>query len=86
MDNIINECIEKFIKKEVIMEYNANNSPLIMNNIHNLLSLLSNFRTELINDIDSRHNKGENVSKNEYIIKRTLIDINELINDLKHLI
>lgn len=86
MDNIINECIEKFIKKEVIMEYNANNNPLVLNDIHNLLSLLSKFRGELIDDIETRHNNGENVSKNEYIIKRTLIDINELINDLKHLI
>lgn len=86
MNKIIKECIDDFLKKEFIMEYNANNNEVIANDIHNLLSLLIKFKTELIEDIKVRHNNGEMVSRNESIIVKTESDINNLINDLKHLI
>lgn len=86
MNKIINECIDDFLKKEIIMEYNANNNEVINNDIHSLLSLLIKFKTELIDDINTRHNNGEMVSRNEAIIKKTEMDINNLVNDLKHLI
>ena len=86
MNKIIKECIDNFLKKEFIMEYNTNNNEVINNDIHNLLSLLVKFKNELIEDITLRHNNGEMVSRNEAIIKKTETDINNLINDLNHLI
>lgn len=86
MDKIIKECINDYIKNKLIMEYNTGNNEIISNDIHNLLNLLVKFKEELIEDINVRHNNGEMVSKNEAIIKKTEIDINNLINDLKHLI
>lgn len=86
MNKIIKECIDNFLKKEIIMEYNTNNNEIINNDIHSLLSLLIKFKTELIDDINTRHNNGEMVSRNEAIIKKTEMDINNLVNDLKHLI
>lgn len=86
MNKIIKECIDDFLKKELIMEYNTNNNEVINNDIHNLLSLLVKFKNELIEDIILRHNNGEMVSRNEAIIKKTETDINNLINDLNHLI
>lgn len=86
MNDIIKECINDFIKKEVIMEYNASNNEVIYSDINNILSLLVKFKNELFEDIKIRHDNGEMVSKNEAIIVKTEHDINELINDLKHLI
>ena len=86
MDKIIKECINDYIKNKLIMEYNTGNNEIISNDIHNLLNLLEKFKEELIEDINVRHNNGEMVSRNEAIIKKTEIDINNLINDLKHLI
>lgn len=86
MDKIIKECINDYIKNKLIMEYNIGNNEIISNDIHNLLNLLEKFKEELIDDINIRHNNGEMVSRNEAIIKKTEIDINNLINDLKHLI
>ena len=86
MNKIIKECINDFLKKELVMEYNVNNNEVIANDIHNLLSLLMKFKQELIDDIDTRHNNGEMVSRNEAIIKKIEIDINNLINDLNYLI
>lgn len=86
MDKIIKECINDYIKNKLIMEYNTGNNEIISNDIHNLLNLLEKFKEELIDDINIRHNNGEMVSRNEAIIKKTEIDINNLINDLKHLI
>lgn len=86
MDKIIKECINDYIKNKLIMEYNTGNNEIISNDIHNLLNLLVKFKEELIEDINVRHNNGEMVSRNEAIIKKTEIDINNLINDLKHLI
>lgn len=86
MDKIIKECINDFLKKEFIMEYNAKNNNVIVNDINQLLSLLFKFKDELFNDIEVRHNNGEMVSKNEAIIKKTENDINNLIYDLKRLI
>ena len=86
MDKIIKECINDFLKKELVMEYKAKTNEVIYNDIHNLLSLLMKFKQELIDDIDTRHNNGEMVSRNEAIIKKTEIDINNLISDIKHFI
>jgi len=86
MDKIIKECINDYIKNKLIMEYNTGNNEIISNDIHNLLNLLVKFKEELIEDINIRHNNGEMVSRNEAIIKKTEIDINNLINDFKHLI
>lgn len=86
MNKIIKECINDFLKKEFIMEYNAKNNDVIVNDINQLLSLLYKFKNELFNDIELRHNKGERVSKNEAIIKKTEMDVNNLIYDLKRLI
>ena len=44
------------------------------------------YKNELIEDIDIRHKNGEMVSRNEAIIKKTEIDINNLISDIKHFI
>jgi hypothetical protein len=86
MNKIIKECINDFLKKELVMEYKAKTNEVIYNDIHNLLSLLMKFKQELIDDIDTRHNNGEMVSRNEAIIKKIEIDINNLINDLNYLI
>lgn len=86
MNKIIKECINDFLKKELVMEYKAKSNEVIYNDIHNLLSLLMKFKQELIDDIDTRHNNGEMVSRNEAIIKKIEIDINNLINDLNYLI
>lgn len=86
MNKIIKECINDFLKKELVMEYKAKTNEVIYNDIHNLLSLLMKFKQELIDDIDNRHKNGEMVSRNEAIIKKIEIDINNLINDLNYLI
>lgn len=86
MNKIIKECINDFLKKELVMEYKAKTNEVIYNDIHNLLSLLMKFKQELIDDIDARHKNGEMVSRNEAIIKKIEIDINNLINDLNYLI
>ena len=86
MDKIIKECINDFLKKELVMEYNVKGNEVICNDLHTLLSLLEKFKKELIYDIDVRHRNGEMVSRNEAIIKKTEIDINNLINDLNHFI
>lgn len=86
MNKIIKECINDFLKKELVMEYKAKTNEVIYNDIHNLLSLLMKFKQELIDDIDTRHKNGEMVSRNEAIIKKIEIDINNLINDLNYLI
>lgn len=86
MNKIIKECINDFLKKELVMEYKAKTNEVIYNDINNLLSLLMKFKQELIDDIDTRHNNGEMVSRNEAIIKKIEIDINNLINDLNYLI
>lgn len=85
MNDIIKETIDEFLKNEVVMEYHYNNNQIIGNDIHNLLSLLLKFKNELIEDVMTKQNNGEKVSKNEFIIKKTENDINELIKDLKHL-
>ena len=66
--------------------YNVNNNEVIANDIHNLHSLLIKFKEELLADIDARHKNGEMVSRNEAIIKKTEIDINNLISDINHFI
>ena len=86
MNKIIKECINDFLKKELVMEYKAKTNEVIYNDIHNLLSLLMKFKEELLADIDARHKNGEMVSRNEAIIKKIEIDINNLINDLNYLI
>lgn len=86
MNKIIKKCINDFLKKELVMEYKAKTNEVIYNDINNLLSLLMKFKQELIDDIDTRHNNGEMVSRNEAIIKKIEIDINNLINDLNYLI
>ena len=86
MNKIIKECINDFLKKELVLEYKAKTNEVIYNDINNLLSLLMKFKQELIDDIDTRHNNGEMVSRNEAIIKKIEIDINNLINDLNYLI
>jgi hypothetical protein len=86
MNKIIKECINDFLKKELVMEYNVKNNEVIANDIHNLLSLLIKFKEELLADIDARHKNGEMVSRNEAIIKKTEIDINNLISDINHFI
>ena len=86
MNKIIKECINDFLKKELVMEYNVKNNEVIANDIHNLLSLLVKFKEELLADIDARHKNGEMVSRNEAIIKKTEIDINNLISDINHFI
>jgi hypothetical protein len=86
MNKIIKECINDFLKKELVMEYNVNNNEVIANDIHNLLSLLIKFKEELLADIDARRKNGEMVSRNEAIIKKTEIDINNLISDINHFI
>lgn len=86
MNKIIKECIDDFLKKELIMEYNVNGDEVINQDIHSLLSLLTKFKRELFDDINIRHSRGENVSRNEAIIKKTETDINNLISDLKHFI
>lgn len=86
MDKIIKECINDFIKKELVMEYNIKNNEVIYNDTYALLSLLEKYKKELIEDIDIRHKNGEMVSRNEAIIKKTEIDINNLISDIKHFI
>ena len=68
------------------MEYNVNNNEVIANDMHNLLSLLIKFKEELLADIDTRRKNGEMVSRNEAIIKKTEIDINNLISDINHFI
>lgn len=86
MNKIIKECINDFLKKELVMEYNVKNNEVIANDIHNLLSLLIKFKEELLADVDARHKNGEMVSRNEAIIKKTEIDINNLISDINHFI
>lgn len=86
MNDTIRKCVNEFINKKIIMEYNASNNKIITNDIYGLLRLLSKFEKELIDDINIRQHKGEQVSKNESIIKKTVTDINALIYDLKHLI
>lgn len=86
MNKIIKECINDFLKKELVMEYNVNNNEVIANDMHNLLSLLIKFKEELLADVDARHKNGEMVSRNEAIIKKTEIDINNLISDINHFI
>ena len=86
MNKIIKECINDFLKKELVMEYNVNNNEVIANDIHNLHSLLIKFKEELLDDIDARSKNGEMVSRNEAIIKKTEIDINNLISDINHFI
>ena len=86
MNKIIKECINDFLKKELVMEYNIKNNEVIYNDTYALLSLLEKYKNELIEDIDIRHKNGEMVSRNEAIIKKTEIDINNLISDIKHFI
>jgi hypothetical protein len=86
MNKIIKECINDFLKKELVMEYNVNNNEVIANDIHNLLSLLIKFKEEVLADIDARRKNGEMVSRNEAIIKKTEMDINNLISDINHFI
>ena len=83
MDKIIKECINDYLKNKLIMEYSAKGNKVIYNDIMMLSSLLEKVKSEILTDIDVRHNKGEMVSRNEAIVKKTVNDIDNLIGDLK---
>ena len=86
MDKIIKECINDFLKNELIMEYSAKGNDEIFSDITMLFSLLKKVKEEILMDIDIRHGRGEMVSKNEAIVKKTMTDIDNLNNDLKYFI
>lgn len=86
LENIIKEEIDRYLKNNTfLMEYNATNNAEIINDINSITSMLLKFNDEFIKDIKQRHAKGENVSLNEAIVKKTEHDINEILIDFKHL-
>jgi hypothetical protein len=86
MNKIIKECINDFLKKELVMEYNISDNEVIYHDITILQSLLEKFKEEFLTDIDIRHKNGEMVSRNEAIIKKTETDINNLMYDIDYFI